>query len=77
MMAAGVITMGLFGKDEPETATVLGKPLECQVCANDLFWQKEVVMHDSVVGHGWASPPATLLVCNACGYVHWFLTEIG
>ena len=70
--------MGLFGKDEPETATVVGKPLTCRVCANDLFWQKEALVHDNgVVMSHWALPRATLLVCSACGYVHWFLPEVG
>ena len=26
--------MGLFGKDEPEPANVLDKPLTCQVCGS-------------------------------------------
>jgi hypothetical protein len=29
--------MGLFGKDEPETATVRGKPLHCIVCGSEQF----------------------------------------
>ena len=31
--------MGLFGKDQPESAEVNGKPLQCQVCGNKLFLQ--------------------------------------
>ena len=70
--------MGLFDRDEPETATVIGKPFKCQVCANDLFWQKEAFMRDtSSIGADWALPRATLLVCSACGYVHWFLPDAG
>ena len=71
--------MGLFGQDEPETATIQGRPFKCQVCAHDRFWPKEAVMHSaaaSVMNVEWASPHATLLICSACGYVHWFLAEM-
>jgi predicted nucleic-acid-binding Zn-ribbon protein len=70
--------MGLFGKSEPETASVNGKALACVVCANGEFTRKEAVMHDglaSFMNIEWASPKATLLICSACGYVHWFLPD--
>jgi hypothetical protein len=72
--------MGLFGKDEPEAATVSGKPFKCQVCGNDRFWQKEAVVHSaaaSFMNIEWASPRAELLVCSGCGYVHWFMPDAG
>jgi len=64
--------MGLFDKDEPEEATVAGKPFKCHVCSNDRFWEKMAVVHD-----GLAAPRATLLVCSGCGYVHWFMPDAG
>lgn len=70
--------MGLFGKDEPETATVLGRPLRCQVCNGDRFWQRKAQLHTGVASFfdlEWASPSCTCLVCSACGYVHWFFPE--
>ena len=72
--------MGLFGKDEPEEATVNGKPFKCQVCSNDRFWQKEAVVHGGVASFmniEWAAPRAALLVCGTCGYVHWFMPDAG
>ena len=72
--------MGLFGKSEPEAATVNGKPFKCQVCANDAFWQQEAVLHGALASFmniEWASPKAALLICSTCGYVHWFLPDAG
>jgi predicted nucleic-acid-binding Zn-ribbon protein len=70
--------MGLFGKDEPETATVHGKPLHCIVCGNEQFWQKRAQLHTAGLTFfdlEWASPTCDCLVCSACGYVHWFLQD--
>ena len=68
--------MGLFGKDEPETCTVRGKPLQCIVCGNETFWQKHAQLHGGVLTFfdlEWASQTCDCLVCSACGFVHWFL----
>ena len=59
--------MGLFDEDEPEPATVLDKPLKCQVCSNGLFWERRAPLHAGL------GSLATCLVCSECGYVHWFL----
>jgi len=70
--------MGLFGKDEPETATVRGKPLHSIVCGNEQFWQKRAQLHTGLLSFfdlEWASPTCDCLVCSACGYVHWFLQQ--
>jgi predicted nucleic-acid-binding Zn-ribbon protein len=70
--------MAWFGKGEPETATVAGKDFACQVCGNHLFRQQDAVLHGALASFmnlEWASPRATLLICSACGYVHWFLGE--
>ena len=68
--------MGLFGKEEPETVTVLGKLLRCHVCGNDTFYQRRAQLHAGVATFfnlEWASPTCDCLVCGQCGYVHWFL----
>jgi hypothetical protein len=70
--------MGLFSKDEPEVANVLGKPLQCQVCTGGLFWQREAQLHTGVASFfnlEWVSPTCTCLVCSSCGYVHWFFPQ--
>jgi hypothetical protein len=70
--------MGFFGKDEPETATVRGKPFPCQACGNDTFWQKRAQLHGpllSFIDLEWAAPTCDCLICSVCGYVHWFLPQ--
>ena len=67
--------MGLF-KEEPEPATVLDKPMRCQVCGNEGFYKREAQLHTAGMTFfklEWASPTCTCLVCSMCGYVHWFL----
>jgi hypothetical protein len=68
--------MGLLGKEEPDTITVLGKPLRCQVCKNITFYQRRAQLHAGVAtffNMEWASPTCDCMVCSQCGYVHWFL----
>jgi len=70
--------MGLFGKEEPETVTVIGKGLRCQVCKHERFWTREAQLHTGVASFfnlEWASPTCTCLVCSECGYVHWFFPQ--
>jgi len=71
--------MGLFGKEQPENAEVNGKPLQCQVCSNKLFYRRSAVLHSGLVSFlnlEWTSPTCDCLVCSACGYVHWFFPQI-
>jgi predicted nucleic-acid-binding Zn-ribbon protein len=70
--------MGLLGKQEPETAIVDGKPLECLVCRHDRFWNREAQLHTmlaTLFGLDWANQSATCVVCANCGYIHWFLPD--
>jgi hypothetical protein len=41
--------MKLFGKDEPETATVKGQPFNCLVCKHNTFWEKRAQMHGALL----------------------------
>jgi len=68
--------MGLFGKSEPEAVTVVGKPLLCEICHHDRFWQRSAQLHTAVASFfdlEWVQPSATCMVCANCGYIHWFL----
>jgi hypothetical protein len=69
--------MKLFGKDEPETATVKGQPFNCLVCKHNTFWEKRAQMHGALLSFldlEWlGSPTCDCLVCSECGHVHWFL----
>jgi hypothetical protein len=69
--------MGLFD-EAPEAATVLGRPLRCQVCDGETFYKREAQLLHRVnlfVNVQWSSGTCTCLICSSCGYVHWFLPE--
>lgn len=70
--------MKLFGQSEPETVNVLGKPLQCQVCGHNVFWQRRAQLYGAAASFfdlDWASPSCICVICDACGYVHWFFPQ--
>ncbi len=40
--------MKIFKKAEPQTVEVLGEPLNCPICRNELFWTRRVLLNTSV-----------------------------
>ncbi len=70
--------MGLFGPKEPEQCTVNGVEIQCLICRNDLFHQREAQLNTAgatFLGFDWANASAKCLVCSQCGYIHWFLPK--
>ena len=70
--------MGLFGGKKPTRVEVAGRELKCRICERDLFWERNAQMNTAAATFfnlDWANATATCYVCDACGYVHWFLTE--
>ena len=70
--------MGLFSKKRGEIITLGGKPLVCLVCENDHFWRREGQLNTaglSFLGLDWANASALCCICDACGYIHWFMPE--
>jgi pyruvate-formate lyase-activating enzyme len=68
--------MGLFSDEATEPVMVRGKPLRCQVCQNDRFWQRNAQLHSAFATFlevEWTSPTCTCVICSSGGYVHWFL----
>lgn len=71
----------LFGRGsvftrEPTTVEIHGRPLRCQVCACDLFWRRQIQLNTTVATFfdlDWLDREATCVVCDHCGYIHWFL----
>ncbi|SFA73708.1 hypothetical protein [Algoriphagus aquimarinus] len=55
---------------------ILGNKLICAVCKNDKFWERETLMNTKGMTFfklDWANKSAQNLICDKCGYVHWFL----
>lgn len=67
--------MGLFSKPRPESHQVLGRDFTCTVCGHDLFHKREAQLHSqgaSFFNLEWTGPTTLCLVCDQCGYIHWF-----
>lgn len=65
-------------KEEPETMEINGKEFTCQVCGGDKFWRTEAQLNKSVTTFfklDWTDISAVCLVCDHCGYIHWFLPK--
>jgi predicted nucleic-acid-binding Zn-ribbon protein len=73
--------MGILGfgaKDEPETVEVNGVQLVCHVCRHNKFWRTEGQLNTSLatfINLDWTNISAVCLVCDNCGYIHWFLPK--
>jgi predicted nucleic-acid-binding Zn-ribbon protein len=51
----------------------------CWVCGGKLFFDREIKLNTSAAEFfnlGWANESATGLVCQRCGYLHTFASEV-
>ena len=56
---------------------VLGKSFECTVCGHTEFAQRAAQLNTAGMTFmklDWMNESARCLVCESCGYVHWFVT---
>jgi hypothetical protein len=60
---------------EAREISIAGRHLRCQVCEFTRFYRREarVTTGASFFGQDWANTQAECLVCEQCGYVHWFM----
>jgi hypothetical protein len=68
--------VGLFGEKNAQEVEVAGQPLRCEICHHTRFWQRQAQLNTSVAtffNFDWANASATCIVCERCGYIHWFL----
>jgi len=69
--------VGLFSK-KSETIGVAGTKLECVICGNDHFWKRDAQLNTAgltFLDLDWANASALCVVCDNCGYVHWFMPK--
>jgi len=67
----------LATRPEVSTVDVLGHSLKCQVCRHDQFWRHEVLLNTRTLTFfdiEWMNRDATCVICERCGYVHWFVS---
>ena len=67
--------MGLFDKQQPEPYKVAdGLELQCLICNCELFWYRQTQLNTATaIELDWFNRSAICLVCDRCGYIHWFL----
>jgi predicted nucleic-acid-binding Zn-ribbon protein len=49
--------------------------MRCETCHHDRFYSREgkITTAMTFFDLDWANASATCIVCERCGYVHWFL----
>ncbi len=68
--------MGLFSKKKSKSYEVNKEKFKCTVCQHDKFDQRSAQLNTSFasfLGADWLNTSAECLVCDKCGYIHWFL----
>ena len=48
-----------------------GRALACQFCGHSGFHTRRALLHAE--GFAWNNRSAFCYICDACGYIHWFL----
>ena len=69
--------MGLFERG-PVLATLHRMPFVCTVCKHHQFDHNRFKLNTGIAeffDFAWANRSADCLVCEQCGYVHWFLAS--
>jgi len=70
--------MGIFAPEEAKTFEINGQPLKCQICGHDAFWRREGQLNTAAASFfnlDWTNKSAVCIVCDRCGYIHWFLPK--
>lgn len=63
---------------EAREIRIAGRQLRCHMCDYTRFIEREAQLQSAagmLFGQDWASSKATCMVCEQCGYVHWFLAS--
>ena len=67
--------MGLFNQEAAEK-TVAGITIRCEICRHTRFYERQAQLNTAVLSFfdlDWLNKSARCLVCEQCGYIHWFL----
>ncbi|MFZ5865931.1 MAG: hypothetical protein ACOYXY_08640 [Thermodesulfobacteriota bacterium] len=70
--------MGRSSKPEAEAAEVAGRALKCLICGHDRFNKREALLNTASMTFfnlDWANASGMCMVCDNCGFIHWFLPK--
>ena len=63
-------------KTQPESVQVDGHSLRCLMCSHESFHRRKTHF-DTALFSGlnpiWSESHGTCLICDHCGFIHWFL----
>ncbi len=65
-------------KTDAAPAEVAGHKLKCLMCQHESFHQRKSHLDTALANSmspDWVDRQAYCLVCNECGFIHWFLAK--
>ena len=65
-------------KTEPAATEIDGQQLKCLMCQHEGFHKRRShidVALSSAMNPDWADRQTYCLVCDRCGFIHWFMTK--
>jgi len=63
-------------KTQPESVQVDGHSLRCLMCAHESFHRRKTHFGTALLSGLnpiWSESQGTCLICDHCGFIHWFL----
>ena len=62
----------------PEKKEIFGKEMTCLICGHNSFFERKAQLNTrlaSFFDFDFANKSGTCIVCEKCGYIHWFLEK--
>lgn len=67
-------------RTEPEPAQVDGHDLKCLMCGHESFHKRKTHVDTALISAmnpEWSDSQCYCLVCDKCGFMHWFMKRPG
>lgn len=65
-------------RTNPEKAEINGQPARCQMCGHDEFHRRKTHVDTALqrsLNPEWSDSPGYCLICDRCGFIHWFMQK--
>lgn len=69
-----------FLKTEPESVEVEGQSLKCLMCSHESFHKRKTHFDVALLtgmSSDWSESTGYCLICDKCGFIHWFINRQG
>jgi hypothetical protein len=67
-------------KTQPEQVQMDGHSFRCLMCSHESFHRRKTHFDTALLtglNPTWSDSPCYCLICDHCGYIHWFLQPKG